>query len=109
MATLNQLEGAVATIRAYIEGKRVEETPPEAPIVENTTTTTNITLRMKLSAREMEILVLAANGASNKETARKLDLADATVKVHRKTLMRKMGVNSITHAVAFALRSGLIK
>lgn len=47
-----------------------------------------------LSPRETEILRAVARGASNKEVARELDIAESTVKIHVQHLLRKLDVSS---------------
>ena len=56
----------------------------------------------KLSSREAEILICLKEGASNKLIARKLNLSDATVKVHVKAILRKIGVSNRTQAALWA-------
>lgn len=63
----------------------------------------------KLSAREVEILDLAARGNSNKLIARKLGISDQTVKNHVSAILRKLEVNDRTEAVVYALRNGWIR
>jgi LuxR family maltose regulon positive regulatory protein len=53
-----------------------------------------------LSARELEVLRLIAEGLSNDAIARKLFLSTGTVKVHLKHIYGKLDVNSRTQAVA---------
>ena len=53
-----------------------------------------------LSARELEVLHLIAEGLSNYAIARKLFLSTGTVKVHLKHIYGKLDVNSRTQAVA---------
>jgi LuxR family maltose regulon positive regulatory protein len=53
-----------------------------------------------LSARELEVLNLIAEGLSNKAIAERLSLATGTVKVHLKHIYGKLDVNSRTQAVA---------
>ena len=53
-----------------------------------------------LSARELEVLHLIAEGLSNDAIARKLFLATSTVKVHLKHIYGKLDVNSRTQAIA---------
>jgi len=60
------------------------------------------------SAREIEILELVADGLENEEIGKSLHLAPDTVKAHISRLLRKLGARSRTHAVALALRRGLI-
>jgi DNA-binding NarL/FixJ family response regulator len=62
-----------------------------------------------LSPREMEILVLVARGASNKEIARALSISRQTVKNHMSSILRKLGVSDRTQATVLALRRGWIR
>ncbi len=56
----------------------------------------------KLSGRETEILRLLMQGFSNKHIARVFNIAEATVKVHVKGLLRKIGVSNRTQAAMWA-------
>ena len=55
-----------------------------------------------LSSRETEILEHLMEGDSNKVIARKLDLAEATIKVHIKSILRKIRVENRTQAAMWA-------
>jgi two-component system, NarL family, nitrate/nitrite response regulator NarL len=55
-----------------------------------------------LSAREAAILTCLIEGASNKAIARKFDLAEGTVKVHMKAILRKIGMANRTQAAIWA-------
>jgi len=57
-----------------------------------------------LSAREAEILGCLTGGAPNKVIARKLDVAEATVKVHVKAILRKIGAANRTQAAMWAMQ-----
>jgi two-component system nitrate/nitrite response regulator NarL len=60
-----------------------------------------------LSPREREILGRIAKGASNKEVARDLNIAEATVKIHVQHILRKLNLSSrVQAAVYLAGRSG---
>lgn len=61
-----------------------------------------------LTPREVEILDCVAQGNSNKEIARILDISDQTVKNHITSILRKLAVNDRTQAVIYALRHGWI-
>lgn len=61
-----------------------------------------------LSAREAEILACLVSGDSNKLIARRLGISDATVKVHIKTLLRKLGVANRTQAAIWAMERGVL-
>ena len=56
----------------------------------------------KLSARETEILGCLMKGESNKVIARKLDITEATIKVHVKAVLRKIGASNRTQAAMWA-------
>ncbi|WP_134500325.1 response regulator transcription factor [Microvirga pakistanensis] len=56
----------------------------------------------KLSAREAEVLRHLMGGAANKVIARELDVAEVTVKVHVKTILRKIGAANRTQAAMWA-------
>jgi two-component system nitrate/nitrite response regulator NarL len=60
----------------------------------------------RLSAREKCILRCLAEGSSNKLIARKIDIAEATVKVHVKAILRKIGVHNRTQAAIWAMNNG---
>ncbi|PVY65446.1 LuxR family two component transcriptional regulator [Paracidovorax citrulli] len=55
-----------------------------------------------LSAREEDVLREIARGASNKEIARALDIAETTVKIHVQHILRKLGLSSRVQAAVYA-------
>ncbi|HQX68670.1 MAG TPA: LuxR C-terminal-related transcriptional regulator, partial [Ottowia sp.] len=55
-----------------------------------------------LSPREEEVLREIARGASNKEIARALDIAETTVKIHVQHILRKLGLSSRVQAAVYA-------
>ena len=55
-----------------------------------------------LSAREREVLALIARGDSNKVIARKLDIAETTVKIHVQHILRKLQLSSRVQAAVYA-------
>ncbi|WFR72026.1 response regulator transcription factor [Prescottella defluvii] len=64
--------------------------------------------RADLSAREVEVLGLVAQGLSNRAIAKQLFVSEATVKSHLVHAFTKLGVDSRTAAVAAARERGLI-
>lgn len=58
----------------------------------------------QLTAREMEILCHIAEGESNKEIASQLGITDGTVKLHARSIMRKLAVNSRVEAAVLAVK-----
>jgi DNA-binding NarL/FixJ family response regulator len=61
-----------------------------------------------LSAREVQVLALAAEGFSNPEIARELGLSALTVKSHLARMTRRLGARDRAHLVLLALRAGVI-
>lgn len=61
-----------------------------------------------LTAREVQVLELVADGLSNKGIAARLGVSDETVKFHLGSIFGKLGASNRTDAVRQALRLGLI-
>jgi two-component system, NarL family, response regulator NreC len=61
-----------------------------------------------LTAREREVLQLAAEGKTSAEIAARLHISQRTVENHRANLMRKLGLKNQSDLVRYALRRGLI-
>jgi DNA-binding NarL/FixJ family response regulator len=62
----------------------------------------------QLTARELEVLNVAAKGISNKDIALKLGLSVRTVKAYLADIFLKLNVASRTEAVIIGLRRGII-
>jgi two-component system nitrate/nitrite response regulator NarL len=60
----------------------------------------------QLSVRQQSILRRLVQGDSNKSIARRMAMAEATVKVHVKAILRKIGVHNRTQAAIWAMRNG---
>jgi DNA-binding NarL/FixJ family response regulator len=61
-----------------------------------------------LTAREIEVLAMLAEGAANKVIAWKLGISEHTVKFHVASILAKLGASSRTEAVTMGLRRGMI-
>lgn len=61
------------------------------------------------SPRELQVLAVASNGATLGESARRLHISPETVREHRRNARRKLSAKNMTHAVAEAIRRGLIE
>lgn len=61
-----------------------------------------------LTAREMEVLALMADGLTNADIAERLAIGVATVKTHVSSIMSKLGVSTRTEASATAIRRGVV-
>jgi len=61
-----------------------------------------------LTARELEVLSLVADGATNRQVGARLHLSEATVKTHLLNVYGKLGVSDRAAAVAEGFRRGLL-
>jgi two-component system, NarL family, response regulator DegU len=62
-----------------------------------------------LSKREMGVLILVAQGFSNRDIAKKLEISERTVKNHLSNIFKKIQVADRTQAAVFAIRNNLIQ
>lgn len=62
-----------------------------------------------LTSREGDVVRLLAEGKTNREAARELDISVKTVENHRANAMRKLGARSVGDLVRAAIRAGLIE
>lgn len=62
----------------------------------------------ELTKRELEVLVLVAEGMFNKEIADRLEISERTVKNHISSIFKKIDVADRTQAAVFAIRNSLI-
>lgn len=60
----------------------------------------------QLSPREREVLTLLAEGVSNKELARRLNVAESTIKIHIQHILRKLNLTSRVQAAVYASEHG---
>jgi len=60
-----------------------------------------------LSQRELDIIRSLADGHTNKSIAKELSITEATVKVHIKTVLRKLGASNRTQVAIWAVQHGL--
>jgi two-component system, NarL family, nitrate/nitrite response regulator NarL len=83
----------VGVLARVVQGEQVGATPDARPA--------------DLTPREQEILCNLAEGHSNKTIARLLGIADGTVKLHVKAILRKLQVHSRVEAAVIAVERGL--
>jgi DNA-binding NarL/FixJ family response regulator len=62
----------------------------------------------QLTSREREVLILIAEGQSNKEIASKLDIGVRTIETHRERIMRRLNIHSVAGLTKFAIANGMI-
>ena len=79
-----------------------------ASMLNRTKPTANEEPQGRLTDREREIVQLLAEGRSNKEVAATLGISVKTAETHRAAVMRKLGMESFSHLVRYAIRNNLI-
>jgi DNA-binding NarL/FixJ family response regulator len=85
---------AVATlVRDYLDGARLGEAPPDDP----------------LTARELEVVKLIAEGHTSEEIATQLVLSKKTVERHRANVLGKLGMRNRVDLTRYAIRRGLVE
>jgi DNA-binding NarL/FixJ family response regulator len=62
----------------------------------------------QLTDREREVLVLIAEGQSNKEIANKLGIGVRTIETHRERIMRRLNIHSVAGLTKYAIANGLV-
>jgi two-component system nitrate/nitrite response regulator NarL len=62
----------------------------------------------QLTSREREVLVLIAEGQSNKEIANRLGIGVRTIETHRERIMRRLDIHSVAGLTKFAIANGMI-
>ena len=90
------------TIRAVHAGKLKLSTEASNELAEHATDDT-------LTPAELAVLRLIAEGNSNKQIAAHLTVTEETVKGRVKNILSKLGANDRTHAVAIAIKRGIIE
>lgn len=89
----------IGSLTRIVQGQSTEAQPQDNPN----------SLLADLTPRETEILEHIAEGQSNKVIARELDISDGTVKLHVKSILRKLNVHSRVEAAVMAVEHGVGK
>jgi DNA-binding NarL/FixJ family response regulator len=93
---------AAANGLAVLDPRELEQllaSAAPAPVTAETST---------LTARELEVLRMLAEGAANKIIAWKLSISEHTVKFHVASILAKLGASTRTEAVTIGIRKGLV-
>lgn len=102
----------IASINLVIMGQKLF--PIDVAYSDFKNTKTEIKLRLSdvdfhtdLSNREMETITCVAKGQSNKLIAKNLNITESTVKIHLKTILRKLGMKNRTQVAIWAIKQGI--
>ncbi len=88
---------------------RVAEMVLEGYLKEGSRAEEGKTSPSRLTPREREVVQLLAEGNSNKEVASRLGISVKTVEAHRANIMRKLGLDSLSDLVRYAIRNKIIE
>jgi two-component system NarL family response regulator len=91
----------VRVIRAVFAGERTLPAPVAQRLADRM-------LQPALTARELEVLRLIAQGLRNKEIAGRLGIGEETAQSHVRNILSKFGLHDRTEAVAVAVRRGIV-
>jgi NarL family two-component system response regulator LiaR len=92
------------TIRATFQGKMVFSSEVGAHLV----SPPQPAVDFNLTNRELEVLVLLAEGLTNQQSALKLSISQSTLKYHMNNIYRKLGVQTRSEALVLAAKNNLI-
>ena len=101
----------VQAVREAAAGRRYLSPPLTARAIEvyqQRAQATSLDRYDTLTAREREVLHLAAEGMTNSEIAGRLGISSRTAETHRANLMHKLDMHSQAELIRFALRRGII-
>jgi two-component system nitrate/nitrite response regulator NarL len=99
-------EALIQSLQLVLLGEKVFPTNLASMLLDLSSAPSPLNSIRGMTPRENEILQALVTGASNKVIAYKLGITEATVKVHLKTLLRKIDVNNRTQAAIWAMNNG---
>jgi NarL family two-component system response regulator LiaR len=94
----------VETIRVACQGKMVFS----EDVVDKLVSPPQPAVDYHLTDRELEVLVLLAEGLTNQLSARRLSISQSTLKFHMTNIYRKLGVQTRSEALVLAAKNNLI-
>jgi two-component system nitrate/nitrite response regulator NarL len=101
-------EALIQSLELILIGEKVYPTNLASMLLDLSSAPSPLNSIRGLSPREQEILQALMTGASNKLIAIRLGITEATVKVHLKTLLRKIDVSNRTQAAIWAMNNGFV-
>jgi DNA-binding NarL/FixJ family response regulator len=109
----SSIQDLITGIRAAASGESLISPQIAAKVLQrlraqSTSEDAAATIRAELSAREIEVLKLIANGKDNAQIARELFISPKTVKNHISNILMKLQIDNRIQAAVYAVRSGIV-
>jgi DNA-binding NarL/FixJ family response regulator len=98
----------VRGVQALARGKSFQSRRAAQLMKESSSAETQSGYQFSVTARELQILKLLAEGKTNREVGASLTVSVRTVEAHRASLMRKLELGSLTDLIYFAIRNGIV-
>ena len=110
VSTTSSIDELMSAIRAAASGRGYLCQSAASEMMESVRKSRagDITVRSHLGGREEQVLRLIADGYSSKEIARNLQIAPSTVEVHRRNIMRKVGLHKVADLTRYAIRNQMV-
>lgn len=110
VSTTSSIDELMSAIRAAASGRVYLCQTAASEMIENVRKSRSgeISLKGQLGGREEQVLRLIADGYSSKEIARNLSIAPSTVEVHRRNIMRKIGLHKVADLTRYAIRNQMV-
>lgn len=108
LARRSEARELVLLLSGGVRGAVAIESSRELPVTNQAPATVSTPGALPLTARELSVLSLVAEGQSNRKIGESLELSALTVKSHLARIARKLGTGDRAALVAVALRRGLI-
>ncbi len=99
----------IAAIRSVVRGGTVLSSSVTKALVHHTKNPGDIRSLSALSVREREVFMLLAEGKTPTEIGTQLFVSPKTVHTHRQHILEKLGLESTTDLIRYALREGIIR
>lgn len=110
VSTTSSIDELMSAIRAAASGRAYlcQTAASEMMEIARKGRSGDISLKGQLGGREEQVLRLIADGYSSKEIARNLSIAPSTVEVHRRNIMRKIGLHKVADLTRYAIRNQMV-
>ncbi|PUE08272.1 two-component system response regulator [Limnohabitans sp. T6-20] len=110
VSTMSSIDELMSAIRAAAAGRVYLCQAAASEMMESVrkARSGDISLKGQLGGREEQVLRLIADGYSSKEIARNLQIAPSTVEVHRRNIMRKIGLHKVADLTRYAIRNQMV-